>query len=82
MKNPFIKKDHTILITAIALGVIVAGSVTYLYLTESGETLRDNLKDKAKNKAQDIAAGFISRKTGISKKHLVKAAKVFSKKIS
>lgn len=74
MKNPFVKKDKTLLITAIAVGAVAAGAATYLYLTDSGASFRGNLKKKAKKAAKDVAAGAISRKTGLPKKHTKKAA--------
>ena len=75
MKNPFVKKDNTVLIAAVAIGTVVAGTVAYLYLTDSGSGIRDNVKEKAKNIAKDVAVGWISRTTGIAKEHLNKAAK-------
>jgi len=39
MKNPFKKKDNTLLIAGIAIGA-AAASLAYLFLTESGSAVR------------------------------------------
>jgi len=74
MKNPFEKQDNSGLIAAIFIGSIAAGALAYLYLTENGDHLRGDLKKKFKEKAKDVAAGAISKKTGLSKKLLKKVA--------
>ena len=74
MKNPFVKNDQTGLIAAIFLGSLAAGAIAYLYLTEDGEQTRGKLKKKMKEKAKDVAASAVSKKTGISKKLAKKAA--------
>lgn len=43
MKNPFEKKDNTVLIASIVIGAVAAAGVTYLLLTETGATVRDQL---------------------------------------
>jgi len=42
MKNPFKKKDNTLLIAGIAIGA-AAASLAYLFLTESGTAVRQQL---------------------------------------
>jgi len=42
MKNPFKKKDKTLLIAGIAIGA-AAASLAYLFLTESGTAVRRQL---------------------------------------
>ncbi|MGY3214989.1 hypothetical protein [Mucilaginibacter sp. HD30] len=42
MKNPFKKKDNTLLIAGIAIGA-AAASLAYLFLTESGIAVRQQL---------------------------------------
>ena len=67
MKNPFVKHDHTFLITAIAVGAAASGAYAWLYLTEGGSETRRELSAKFKELAKDIASDFISKKTSISK---------------
>ena len=74
MKNPFKKKDDTVLILALFGGIAIAGTIAYLYLTESGADARKSLKHKLKKEGRDLAAGVISDKTGIKKKTLKKVA--------
>lgn len=74
MKNPFEKENNNALIAAIVIGGIAAAALAYLFLTESGEEVLDNLKHKIKETAKDITSGIISDKTGISKKTVKTAA--------
>jgi hypothetical protein len=74
MKNPFEKKDNTVLILALFGGIAIAGTLAYLYLTESGADTRESLKRKLKREGRDLAAGVISKRTGIKKKTLKKVA--------
>jgi len=67
MKNPFEKQDKTILIGAIAAGAALAGGLTWLLLTEDGNEKKDRWKEWLEEKAKDIVAGCLSRKTGIDK---------------
>ena len=61
MKNPFKKKNNTLLIAGIAIGA-AAASLAYLFLTESGTAVRQQLagyfgKDEADNsEAEDPQA--------------------------
>ena len=43
MKNPFEKNDHRTLIAGVAIGAIAAGAVTYLFLSDTGAQLREQL---------------------------------------
>ena len=43
MKNPFEKNDHKVLIAGIVIGTAVAGAVAYLFLTETGAQVRQQL---------------------------------------
>ena len=79
MKNPFKKEDHAVLFVVIGLTAAVAGAVAYLYLTEKGNNTRKSLKKKMREIAKDAAAKVISKKTGISKKSVKKAADVVVK---
>ena len=76
MKNPFAKQDNSGVIVTALLGGLALGAVAYLYLTESGGKTRKVLKKKLKDKGKELAAGAISKKTGISKKLVKKVAKV------
>ena len=40
MKNPFEKNDHKTLVAGIIIGSAVAGVAAYLYLTETGKSVR------------------------------------------
>lgn len=43
MRNPFEKRDNSVLIASIVIGSVAAAGVTYLFLTETGAGLRDRL---------------------------------------
>jgi gas vesicle protein len=43
MKNPFEKNDHKVLIAGIVIGSIAAGAAAYLFLTDTGTTVRQQL---------------------------------------
>lgn len=73
MKNNFDKQNNGVLIGAIALGAAIAGGLAYFFLTESGTKLRGNLKTNLKEKGKDLAAGALTRKTGVPK-DITKAA--------
>jgi ribosome recycling factor len=79
MKNPLKKEDHTTLVVMLGLTAVAAGAVAYLFLTEQGEDTRKSLKKKIKEIAKDAAAKVISKKTGLSKKTVKKAADVVTK---
>jgi hypothetical protein len=72
MENPFEKKDHTILIFALAAGALVGGAIAYLSLSEQGQEAMDSIKHKVKDLAKDLAAGIISDKTGVRKRTVKK----------
>jgi hypothetical protein len=74
MKNPFKKKDDTVLIVTLFACAVIAGTFAFLYLTESGAAARKSLKHKLKEEGRDLAAGVISDRTGIKKKTLKKVA--------
>ncbi|RYY37261.1 MAG: hypothetical protein EOP46_03385 [Sphingobacteriaceae bacterium] len=74
MKNPFVKRDNTKLIAAILAGSVLAGAAAYLFLTDSGTSVRGSVKKKLKEKGKDLAADLASKKTGFSKKTLKKVA--------
>ena len=74
MKNPFEKKDYTGIIVLLSITAVAAGSVAYLYLTESGTNTRKTVRRKLKDQAKELVSGIISKKTGISKEILRKVA--------
>ncbi len=43
MKNPFEKNDHKVLIAGIVIGTVAAGAAAYLFLTETGSQVRQQL---------------------------------------
>jgi len=43
MKNPFEKNDHKVLIAGIVIGSVVIGAAAYLFLTETGASVRGEL---------------------------------------
>ena len=43
MKNPFEKNDHKVLIAGIIIGSVAAGAAAYLFLTETGTSVRGQL---------------------------------------
>ncbi|OKS86495.1 hypothetical protein [Mucilaginibacter polytrichastri] len=74
MKNPFKKESNTGLVVLLSVVVVGAGAAAYLYLTESGASTNKAVKHKLKDEAKNLAAGFISKKIGISKKTIKKLA--------
>lgn len=79
MKNPFEKKHNTGIVIIIAAAAVTAGTLAYLYFTENGQETRKSLKHKLKDEAKNMASGFISKKTGISKRTIKKVADHISK---
>ena len=43
MKNPFEKNDHKVLIVGIVIGSVIVGAAAYLFLTETGASVRGEL---------------------------------------
>ena len=76
MNNPFENKSNSGLIAGIVIGGVVAAGLAYLFLTEDGEELLESLKHNLKDKAKDFASGIVSDKTGINKQTVKKAAGV------
>lgn len=77
MKNPFARKqDKTVLIGAIAAGAVLAGTLTWLLLTDDGNEKRERWQDWLEEKGKDIAANFLSAKTGVEKAISKKVAEV------
>jgi hypothetical protein len=74
MKNPFEKKDNTTLVIAATAGALTLGALAYLFLTESGSNTWNSIEHKVKDGAKNLAAAFISDKTGIHKKTVKKVA--------
>lgn len=54
MKNPFEKNDHRILIGGVIAGSIIAGAAAYLFLTETGSSVRRQLTDQIDRMKQSI----------------------------
>ena len=76
MKSLLKKQSNNTLIAAIVVGGLTAATLAYLFLTEDGEALLGAWKHRAKDAAKDVASGVVSRKTGIAKKVVRKAADV------
>jgi predicted RNase H-related nuclease YkuK (DUF458 family) len=74
MKNPFEKEDHTGVIVAAAIGAAAAGTLAWLFLTESGNDVIQSIRHKLKDEAKNIAADLISHKTGVRKRTVKKVA--------
>ena len=68
------KSNHTAIYVGIGAGALLAGTLAYLFFTESGSSVRSSIKEKLKDKARDIASDVVSRKTGIHKRTVRKAA--------
>ena len=79
MKNPLDKNDDSTLITILAITTVTAATLTYLYLTQGGANARKAITHKLKDEAKNLASGFVSGKTGISKITLKKVADHFVK---
>ena len=56
MKNPFEKRQSSALIAGIILSSVAAGTIAYLFMTENGSDVREQLKATIK--------GLISELTG------------------
>jgi hypothetical protein len=74
MKNPFQKEDNSGIIIAAGIAALAAGALAYLFLTESGSKTRKSIKHRLSAEVKDMAASAVSKKTGIKKKTLKKAA--------
>ena len=74
MKNPLEKEDHTGVIVAAAIGAAVAGTLAWLFLTESGNDVIQSIRHKLKDDAKNIASDLISHKTGVRKRTVKKVA--------
>ena len=46
MKNPFERNDHRILIGGVIAGSVIAGAAAYLFLTETGGSVRRRIADR------------------------------------
>ncbi|QKJ30326.1 hypothetical protein HQ865_11345 [Mucilaginibacter mali] len=46
MKNPFERRDNTVLIASLALGTVAVGAATYFVLSEKGAALRQRVTDQ------------------------------------
>ncbi|HEY9000989.1 MAG TPA: YtxH domain-containing protein [Mucilaginibacter sp.] len=46
MKNPFERNDHRVLIGGVIAGSVIAGAAAYLFLTETGSTIRRDVADR------------------------------------
>jgi hypothetical protein len=46
MKNPFERNDHRILIGGAIAGSVIAGAAIYLFLTETGTSVRRRVADR------------------------------------
>ena len=79
MKNSFIKEHKGILTGSLIAGAALAGTIVYLYVTESGSKTRENFIHKVKDIAKDTVASYVSGKTRISKETLKKVADHFVK---
>ncbi len=79
MKNPFKKEEDKTLVTLLTIAAVTAGTLSYLYFTQSGFNIRKAVKHKIKDEAKNLASGFISGKTGISKKTIKKVTDHFVK---
>lgn len=68
MKNPFVKDDdNSLVIAAIALGALAAGTIVYLVATKKGFNFGKGIEDAAEG-LHDKATEYLERK----KKHLKK----------
>lgn len=54
MKNPFEKNDHRILIGGVIAGSVIAGAAAYLFLTETGSSVRRQVADSLSRMKESI----------------------------
>ena len=59
MKNPFEKNDHRILIGGAIAGSVIAGAAAYLFLTETGTTVRRQVADRLSRMKEAIFGGSV-----------------------
>jgi hypothetical protein len=75
MKNPFVKQKNTGLIAVTSVVAAAgAGALAYLYLTESGNEVRNSISHKLKDEFKNLVSRFISGKTGVAKDIVKKVA--------
>jgi gas vesicle protein len=80
MKNLFEKQNNNAALIALGIaGAAAAGALAYLYLTDNGSNTREKISDTVSTEVdklaktftetfKDLAAGFISDTTNVSKK--------------
>ncbi len=54
MKNPFEKNDHRILIGGVIAGSVIAGAAAYLFLTETGTSVRRQVANRLERLKQSF----------------------------
>ena len=54
MKNPFERNDHRILIGGAIAGSVIAGAAIYLFLTETGTSVRRQVSDRLSRMKESI----------------------------
>lgn len=54
MKNSFEKNDHRILIGGVIAGSVIAGAAAYLFLTETGSSVRREVANRLDRMKQSI----------------------------
>jgi gas vesicle protein len=54
MKNPFERNDHRVLIGGVIAGSVIAGAAAYLFLTETGSSVRRQVVDRFDRMKQSI----------------------------
>ena len=59
MKNPFERNDHRILIGGVIAGSVIAGAAAYLFLTETGGSIRREIADRLDRMKQSIFGGGV-----------------------
>jgi spermidine/putrescine-binding protein len=74
MKNPFVRESNSGMMAIIAASAVLAGCVSYLFFSRNGKKIKAGWKSKAKEKFENAASDIVSKKTGVSKKIVKKAA--------
>jgi hypothetical protein len=61
MKNPFEKRDNTVLVASVVVGSVAVGAATYFLLTEAGIKIRERFSNQFNSLRTRFAGGDIEQ---------------------
>jgi hypothetical protein len=57
MKNPFERRDNTVLVASVVVGSVAVGAATYFLLTEAGSKIRERFTNQFNSLRTRFAGG-------------------------